>query len=79
MTNYPERHSAGQYFEDRYLCIKCGKKLRQVDIGLHKKFIHRGAESWMCVDCLGEYLGLSREELLKKAEYFKKMGCMLFC
>ncbi len=65
-------------YQDRYICIKCGKKIGKLDEGLHKKMINRGAERWMCIDCLGEYIGVSREELLKKAEYFKKMGCTLF-
>ena len=72
------RPAAAPVNNDRYLCIKCGVKLKTVDIGLHKKMINRGAERWMCVDCLGEHIGVSREELLKKAEYFKKMGCTLF-
>ena len=72
------RPSAAPVNDDRYLCIKCGVKLKTVDIGLHKKMINRGAERWMCVDCLGEHIGVSREELLKKAEYFKQMGCTLF-
>ncbi len=79
MNQFCRRPVAAPVQDDRYLCIKCGAKLRRVDIGLHKKMINRGAESWMCVDCLGAYLGVPREELLKKAEYFKQMGCMLFC
>ncbi len=78
MNRYP-RPQAAPPKEDRYICIKCGKALKKVDVGLHKKMINRGAERWMCVDCLGEHLGVSREELLRKAEEFKKMGCTLFC
>ena len=61
-----------------HLCIKCGGTLKRVDIGLHKKMINRGATEYMCIDCLSEYIGVSKEELLRKAEYFKKMGCVLF-
>ena len=79
MTNRYSRPQAAPPAEDRYVCIKCGKGLKKVDIGLHKKMINRGAEHWMCVDCLGAHLGVAREERLKKAEEFKKMGCTLFC
>ena len=47
-------------------CMKCGRTLTYDEIGIHKKMINRGAERWMCVDCLGEHIGVSREELLKK-------------
>lgn len=60
------------------LCIKCGKKLMNIDVGLHKKMINRGAREYMCIDCLSEYIGVSTDELRRKAEEFKKMGCMLF-
>lgn len=67
--------------EDVYLgpvCIKCGKKLSSLDIGLHKKMINRGATEHLCVDCLSEKIGVSVECLYEKAEQFKKMGCSLF-
>ena len=66
-----DRYKRGEIpvYEDRYICIKCGKKIGKLDSGLHKKMINRGAERWMCVDCLSEHIGVPREELLKKAEY----------
>ena len=60
------------------LCIKCGKELERIDIGLYKKMVNRGADKFMCIDCLGEEIGVSREMLLEKAEQFKKAGCTLF-
>ena len=60
------------------LCIKCGKRLQTVDIGLHKKMINRGSKEYMCVDCLSAYIGVSKEDLLEKAEFFRQQGCMLF-
>ena len=46
MNRYP-RPQAAPPKEDRYICIKCGKALKKVDVGLHKKMINRGAERWM--------------------------------
>lgn len=59
-------------------CMNCGKKLQRVDIGLHKKLIHRYAKEFMCVDCLSEYVNVPKQDLLDKAEYFKKQGCSFF-
>ena len=56
------------------ICIKCGKRLKMIDIGLHKKMINRGSKEFMCVDCLSEYIGVSKEDLLEKAEFFRKQG-----
>lgn len=60
------------------LCTECNRELTLTEIGLHKKMINRGARRFMCVDCLAAYTGLSKEMLLEKAEYFRKMGCVLF-
>lgn len=61
-----------------FSCQKCGRTLKNLDVALHKKMINRGAVQFMCIDCLAEYIGVSKDELLKKAEQFKKMGCTLF-
>ncbi len=63
---------------NRMKCIKCSCTLKNIDVGLHKKMINRGSTEFMCIDCLSKYIGVSKEELLRKAEYFKKMGCVLF-
>ena len=59
-------------------CKNCGRELLGDEIGLTRKMINRGATEFMCLDCLSKYIGVSQEELLRKAEYFKKMGCVLF-
>ncbi len=77
--SYPfERPKVTPTYSFDELCIKCGTKLRRLDIGLYKKMINRGAEEFMCVDCLSEKIGVPKEQLLEKAEQFKKMGCILF-
>ena len=59
-------------------CKKCDKELKNLDIALYKKMVNRGATEYLCIDCLGEKLGVTREFLLEKAEIFKKNGCTLF-
>ncbi|MBO5200253.1 MAG: hypothetical protein J6B93_03125 [Clostridia bacterium] len=59
-------------------CKNCGKVLRHNEIGLHKRMINRGAESFMCIGCLAEYFGCSTEMLEKKIIHFKNQGCLLF-
>ena len=60
------------------LCIKCGAELKNVEIGLTKKMVNRGIKEYMCLKCLSEFTGVSKQELLDKAAHFKKMGCILF-
>ena len=59
-------------------CIGCGAKLTSNDIGLHRKLINRGAQEFLCMDCLARKFGVTREELQQKIEQFKKQGCTLF-
>jgi len=61
-----------------HLCIKCGRRVNYVEAGLTKKLINRGATKYFCLTCLSEKLKVSEETLLKRAEYFKKTGCILF-
>ncbi|MDD7193590.1 MAG: hypothetical protein SPJ42_08520 [Oscillospiraceae bacterium] len=59
-------------------CISCQKELRRDDIGFHKKMVNRGAEEFMCIDCLCAYFGLSREKADEMIKNFKETGCTLF-
>lgn len=59
-------------------CISCGKELNKDDIGFHKKMVNRGAEEFMCIDCLCEYFGLTREKADEMILKFKSMGCSMF-
>ena len=63
---------------DEEKCISCGRELRRDDIGFHKKMVNRGAEEFMCIDCLCGYFGLEREKADEMIETFKKAGCLLF-
>lgn len=72
------RPQAGNKAQKQCCCIKCGKELMNMDIALYKKMINRGAERFMCIRCLAEYIGVTEDDLLMKAEHFRKMGCTLF-
>lgn len=59
-------------------CVSCGKELNKDDIGFHKKMVNRGAEEFMCIDCLCEYFGLTRKKADEMILKFKSMGCSMF-
>ncbi len=59
-------------------CISCEKELTFNDIGAHKKFINRGATSFLCKKCLARKFDLSEELIEQKIAYYKSAGCTLF-
>ncbi len=59
-------------------CMKCDNSLTNDDIGLHKKFINRNANEFMCINCLSEYFKVPVPILEQKIAQFRNMGCMLF-
>ena len=59
-------------------CVSCGCPLTADDIGFHKKMINRGAEEFMCIGCLCEYFGITRDKAEEMIENFRKSGCTLF-
>lgn len=59
-------------------CLKCGRELTRDEIGLHKKIVNRGAQEFMCMDCLASYYRVSKAGLEEKIQQFKEMGCTLF-
>lgn len=61
-----------------FACVSCGIELTHDDIGFHKKMVNRGAEEYMCIDCLCDYFGLTREKAEEMIVKFKEMGCSLF-
>lgn len=58
--------------------MKCGRELSADEIGLHKKMINRGAETFMCIDCLAAFFHCEVSLLEQKIEQFREQGCMLF-
>ena len=59
-------------------CIKCGKELRNDDIGLYKKLVNRGATEYMCINCICEYFSMTPERAQELIKKFKEDGCLLF-
>ncbi|MBR4452398.1 MAG: hypothetical protein IKS39_11220 [Clostridia bacterium] len=63
---------------DELICLSCEKPLTQDDIGFHRKMVNRGAREFMCIDCLCDYFGITREKADEMIEKFKSMGCSMF-
>lgn len=59
-------------------CKKCSRELEADEIALYMKMINRGAEEFMCIDCLAAELSVSREYLEKRIVQFRRAGCTLF-
>ena len=59
-------------------CQKCERELEADEIALYMKMINRGAEEFMCIDCLADELSVSREYLEKRIVQFRRSGCTLF-
>ena len=60
-------------------CVSCGKEaLEKNEIGINKKLLGEQVESFYCMDCLADYLGVSVQDILDKIEEFKDQGCKLF-
>ncbi len=60
-------------------CRQCGAPLGADDIAIYKKLVNRGAEEFLCIDCLAAYFDVAREEIEKRIRYYRESGeCTLF-
>ena len=59
-------------------CRQCGRGLTADEIGLYRKTVHRGAETFLCITCLAGFYHCEESLLEKKIEQFREQGCMLF-
>ncbi len=59
-------------------CRACGRTLTRDEIGMTKKMVNRGAQEFFCMDCLAAYHQVPAENLYRKLEEFRAMGCTLF-
>jgi hypothetical protein len=59
-------------------CNLCEADLDKIAVGLNKKLLGMTVKRFYCMSCLADYLDVSVEELLDKAEEFKDQGCILF-
>lgn len=61
------------------VCISCGiENLSKNTIGINKKLLGEKVKNFYCMDCLAEYLGVSKQDIMDKIEEFKEQGCKLF-
>jgi len=58
--------------------MRCRKTLSHNEIGAHKRLINRGAEEFLCRECLAEKFRVSPELIDEKIRQFKENGCTLF-
>jgi hypothetical protein len=59
-------------------CTKCGRELTHDETALYRKLINRGAETFLCIDCLSERTGWPVPLLKKAIDDYRKQGCSLF-
>ncbi|MBQ9385158.1 MAG: hypothetical protein IJT87_13085 [Ruminiclostridium sp.] len=60
-------------------CSKCGAALRDDDIAIYRKLVNRGAEEFLCIDCLSLRFGCTREKIERLIAYYRESGeCTLF-
>ena len=60
-------------------CFKCGKPLDSDAIPIYKKMINRGAEEFMCIGCLADYVQMPRSAIESLIDYYTESGtCALF-
>ena len=60
------------------ICDSCGIKIKKDYIALNKKLLGRNIYKYLCLNCLGDFLGCTVEDLLVKIDEFKEQGCVLF-
>ena len=59
-------------------CLQCGRPVAKDEIGLTRKLVNRGCESFLCIHCLAARFGVSVQLLEQKIEQFRQAGCTLF-
>lgn len=60
-------------------CMECGSDLHADDIAIHRKLIYRGADEFLCIDCIADKFGCDREHIERLIKYFRTTGkCTLF-
>lgn len=60
-------------------CLLCGQKpISKDEYAICLKLLGENIEKCYCIDCLAQYLEVSKEDILDKIEEFKDEGCNLF-
>lgn len=60
-------------------CQWCNTEITGKDtIGINRKLIAIDTTEFYCLDCMAEYFGCTKQDILDKIEEFKAEGCTLF-
>ncbi len=60
-------------------CKACGAPLTDDAIAIYRKLVFRGAEEFLCIDCLAAQFKCPREEIEKRIRWYRESGqCTLF-
>ena len=60
-------------------CKKCGASLYDDDISIFRKLVDRGADEFLCIDCLAVRFGCTRGAIEDLIRYYRESGqCTLF-
>ncbi len=59
-------------------CKNCGRTLTGDEIGLYRKLVNRGADTYLCKACLADHFSCDTALLDEKIAQFRAMGCILF-
>ncbi len=60
-------------------CRQCGAPLETDDIAIYRKLVSRGADTFLCIDCLAAHFGCTRQAIENLIAYYRQSGeCTLF-
>lgn len=60
-------------------CFRCGAALTWDEKAIYMKMVSRDARQFLCMDCLAQGLGCTRQDLEKRIQYYRESGnCTLF-
>lgn len=58
--------------------MECGHPLAPDEIAIYRRMVNRGAERFLCMDCLARHFRCPRALIEEKIEHFRRIGCTLF-
>lgn len=60
------------------VCKNCQKSLLNDEVAIYKRLVNRGAQEFLCINCLAKRMEVEVSDIEEKIVHFKKMGCTLF-
>ena len=59
--------------------MRCKAPVGCDDVAIYRKMVLRCGTEFMCIDCLAEYLGVSRQAIEERIRFYRETGsCALF-